>query len=70
MIASGDNVDALTGVGVAAPTITLTNNASNVTGAVPVVSTVEIGSVSASLQNGVAAAQKWTQSTGVTGAIQ
>ena len=66
----GDNVEALTGVGIAAPAITLTNNASNVTGSVPVVSAVEIGSVSASLQNGIAAAQKWTQGTGTTGALQ
>lgn len=68
--ASGDNVAALTGVSVAAPAITLTNNASNVTGAVPVVSAVEIGTSSASLQNGSAAAQKWTQSTGTTGTPQ
>lgn len=68
--ASGDNVTALTGVQVAAPAITLTNNASNVTGAVPVVSAVDIGSASASLQNGSAAAQKWTQSTGTTGTPQ
>ena len=68
--ASGDNVDALTGVGVAAPAITLTNNASNVTGAVPVVSAVDIGTASASLTNGVASAQKWTQSSGATGTPQ
>lgn len=68
--ASGDNVDALTGVGVAAPAITLTNNASNVTGAVPVVSSVEIGTAPASLANGIAAAQKWTQSSGSTGTPQ
>lgn len=68
--ASGDNVNALTDVSVAAPTVTLTNNASNVTGAVPVVSAVDIGSASASLQNGSAAAQKWTQSSGITGTPQ
>lgn len=66
--ASGDNVTALTGVEVAPPAITLKNNDSSVTGAVPVVSAVTIGSSVASLQNGSAAAQKWTQSSGSTGA--
>lgn len=68
--ASGDEVTALTGVTVGAPSVTLTNNASNVTGAVPVVSSVEVGTAAASLNNGVAAAQKWTQGTGVTGVPQ
>ena len=68
--ASGDNVDVVTSVSVAAPAITLTNSDSSVDGAVPVVSAVEIGSATASIQNGSAAAQKWTQSTGTTGAIQ
>lgn len=63
-----DLVDALTDVDVAPSAITLTNNANNVAGAVPVVSAVEIGSASASLQNGSAAAQKWTQKSGSTGA--
>lgn len=68
--ASGDNVNALTGVSVGAPAVTLTNNASNVTGAVPVVSAVDIGTASANIQNGSAAAQKWTQSSGTTGIPQ
>lgn len=68
--AADDNVTALTGVTVAAPAITLTNNGTNVTGSVPVVSDVAIGSTSASLQNGSAAAQKWTQKTGSTGQPQ
>lgn len=68
--ASGDNIEALTGVSIAAPAITLNNNNSSVTGSVPVVSAVDIGSVSASLQHGVAAAQKWTQGIGSTGALQ
>ena len=68
--ASGDNVTALTGVEVAPSAITLTNNDSNVTGSVPVVSGVTIGSTSASLTNGSAAAQKWTQKSGSTGAPQ
>ena len=68
--ASGDNVTALTGVSAAAPSITLTNNASNVTGSVPVISAVDIGSTSASLANGTAAAQTWTQKSGVTGTPQ
>lgn len=67
--ASGDNVTTLTGVALAAPTITLTNNNSNVTGSVPVVSAVEIGSVSAELTNGIAAAQEWTGSV-VVGTVQ
>lgn len=65
--ASGDNVDALTNVAVAAPTVTLTNNDSNITGAVPVVSSVNIGSTDVSLRNGQAAAQKWTQGTTTVG---
>lgn len=68
--ASGDNVTALTGVEVAPPAITLTNNASNVTGSVPVISAVDIGTTAASLTNGSAAAQKWTQSSGATGIPQ
>lgn len=68
--AANDNVTALTGVSASTPTITLTNNDTNVTGSVPVVSGVTIGSTSASLQNGSAAAQKWTQKTGSTGQPQ
>ena len=70
VIASDNNVDVLTGVSVVAPAITLTNNVTNVTGAVPVISAIEIGSESTNLQNGIAAAQKWTQATGATGNIQ
>ena len=65
--AANDNVTALTSVTVGAPTVTLTNNKTNVTGAVPVVSEVTIGSATASLENGSAAAQKWTQASGSTG---
>ena len=65
--AANDNVTAITGVTVGAPTVTLTNNKTNVTGAVPVVSEVTIGSATASLENGSAAAQKWTQASGSTG---
>ena len=61
--ASGDNIEALTGVSVAAPTIKLTHNTTNTTDAVPVVATIGIGSTSENLKNGVAAAQKWTQGT-------
>lgn len=68
--ASGDNVTAMTGVTVEPSTITLTSNDASVAGSVPVVSSVEIGSAAASLQNGVAAAQTWTQSTGTTGIPQ
>ena len=68
--ASGDNVTVLTGVNVAPSAITLTNNATNVAGAVPVVSAVEIGTAAANLQDGIAAAQTWTQSSGSTGVPQ
>lgn len=66
--ASGDNVTAMTGVTVAAPAITLTEADATSAGAVPVVSAVAIGSTDASLKNGSAAAQKWTQASGSTGA--
>lgn len=75
---------ALTGVKMSAqPTITLTNNTvvTDVTASAPTVtlsdsgttgidfvSGVSIGSTSASLTNGVAAAQTWTQKSGSTGA--
>ena len=62
--ASGDNVTAMTGASASAPTITLSNSGST---GVAFVDTVTIGSTSASLQNGSAAAQKWTQSSGSTG---
>ena len=68
--ASGDNVTALTGVEVGAPTITLKDNAATMTGSIPYISTVTVGSTSASLQTGSAAAQVWTQSDGSTGAPQ
>lgn len=68
--ASGDNVTALTGVTVAPSAITLTQADATSTGAVPVVSAVSIGSTAASLTNGQAAAQKWTQASGSTGAPQ
>ena len=66
--ASGDTVNAVTNVTVAAPAITLTENDATSTGAVPVVSAVTIGSTAANLANGTAAAQKWTQASGSTGA--
>ena len=66
--ASGDSVSALTSVRVAPSAITLTNNADEVDGAVPVVSAVTIGSTPADIVNGLAAAQTWTQDTGSTSA--
>ena len=57
-----DNVDVLTGVTVAAPSITLASQANSATDAVAV-DTVSVTSENASLANGVAAAQKWTQGT-------
>lgn len=67
--ASGDNVTALTGVTLGVPAITLTEADSSSTGSVPVVSAVSVGSKSASV-SGTAAAQKWTQTGGVTGKPQ
>lgn len=67
--ASGDNVTALTGVTVVPGAITLTNNDTNVTGSVPVVSGVTIGSGAAN-HTLTAAAQTWTQKSGSTGAPQ
>lgn len=61
---------AMTSVTVGAPAITLAEADSSGTGSVPVVSGVTVGSKSASLTNGSAAAQKWTQASGVTGAPQ
>lgn len=65
-VANGSSV--VTGVTAKAPTITLSEADATATGLVPVVSQVTIGSTSASLTNGSAAAQKWTQSSGSTGA--
>lgn len=62
--ASGDNVTALTSVTAAAPAITLNNSG---TSGIKFTETVTVGSTSASLTNGTAAAQKWTQASGVTG---
>lgn len=67
-VSNGSGV--MTGVTVAPSAITLTEADSTSTGAVPVVSGVTIGSASVNLQNGSAAAQKWTQSSGSTGAPQ
>lgn len=67
-IANGSSV--VTDVAVAPSAITLTEADATSTGAVPVVSGVSIGSASVNLQNGSAAAQKWTQSSGSTGAPQ
>ena len=63
-----DPVVAMTGVTatITAPTITLTNNASSSTGAVENVSSVTVGTTTASV-SGTAAAQKWTQTSGSTG---
>lgn len=65
--ASGNAVTAVTSVDVAAPAVNLVAYAQDVTGAVPVVAAVDIGSATANLNNGKAAAQIWTQSTGYTG---
>lgn len=62
--ASGDNVTALTGVTAAAPVITLSNTGTSGTKFTEVVT---VGTTTASLTNGVAAAQKWTQASGTTG---
>lgn len=67
VVATPEIITAVTAVDVAAPSITLTNNDSSVAGSVPVVSGVSIGSTAASLTNGQAAAQTWTQKSGSTG---
>lgn len=59
-ITVANGADVMTGVTVAAPTVTVK---SGTTGDVDFVSSVTIGSASASLTNGSAAAQKWTQGT-------
>lgn len=60
--ASGDIVAAMTGASASAPAITLTQADSTSTGAVPVVSSVSIGSTTAAV-SGTAAAQTWKQGT-------
>ena len=67
---SNDNVTALTSVSASAPTITLDAQDSSSTGAVGYASSVSVGSASASLQNGSAAAQKWSATSASTGAPQ
>ena len=63
-----DTVVAMTGVTatITAPAITLANNSSSSTGAVENVSSVTVGTTSASV-SGTAAAQKWTQASGSIG---
>lgn len=68
-LGTNDLVDAMTGVTVGNPTVTLSGESSTATGRVAY-DTVTIGSTSASLTNGSAAAQTWTQKTGVTGTPQ
>lgn len=64
-----DTVTALTGVTVGAPTVTLANSGTSSNG-VAFVDTVTIGSTSAGIVDGQAAAQKWTQNSGTTGTPQ
>ena len=61
---TNDTVAAVTSVSVANPTVTLNGNAST---GVTYVDSVTVGTKSASLTNGSAAAQKWTQASGTTG---
>lgn len=58
-----DRVAALTGVTVGAPTVTLNNTAASG----PATDLVTIGTTNVQLQSGRAAAQTWTQDSGVTG---
>ena len=62
--ASGDVVSAMTSASASAPTITLDNNAASGVD----FSVVSVTSAERELQDGVAAAQKWTQKSGSTGA--
>lgn len=68
-LGTNDLVDAVTDVTVAAPSVSLSGESSSATGRVAF-DTVSIGSTSASLTNGSAAAQKWTQGSGSTGTPQ
>lgn len=65
-LGANDLVNAVTDVTVGNPTVTLSGETTSATGRVAF-DTVSIGSTSASLTNGSAAAQKWTQSSGSTG---
>ena len=62
--ASGDNVDALIGVTVAAPSVSLTSGTSSSTGAIGYIDDITEGTQTVNLDNGLAAAQVWTQNTG------
>lgn len=64
---TNDTVAAVTSVSVADPTVALNGNA---TTGVTYVDSVTVGTKSASLTNGSAAAQKWTQASGTTGQPQ
>ena len=66
--ASGDEVDALTGVSVSNPSyLKMRFDNNEFDGSQAVVSGVTVGSTSASLVGGTAAAQTWTQKSGTTG---
>lgn len=67
--ASGDVVSALTGVTVGNPTVSLASDTTTGTGKVSYVDSVTVGSEDKTF-TGTAAAQTWTQKTGVTGQPQ
>lgn len=66
---ASDEIEVLTGVTAGSPTITLMTSSTERAngGSQPVVNSVTIGSANSSIVNGTAAAQAWTQSSGVTG---
>ncbi len=67
VVASGDPVNAITEISANSSVVTLKHNTSTTTGAVAYVKDISIGSSTADIANGQAAAQTWSQSTGTTG---
>lgn len=61
---TNDLVSAAVSVDISTPAITLKENA---TGAIPLVTEVTVGTTDNAIKNGSAAAQVWTQTSGVTG---
>lgn len=67
IIASGDEVDALTGVTVGSSSVSLDTSATEIANSTGIVTGVTIGTANSSIVNGSAAAQEWSQSSGTTG---
>lgn len=65
-VESADTVNAITSVPV--PTVALSKDATSTTGTVALVESVTVGSTAASITNGTAAAQEWTQDSATVSA--